>query len=127
VRRTIDKQLGFYNKRAEVTWRMREALDPAQDGGSPIALPDDQELLADLTSMSFEITSGGIKVTPKEDVVKELGRSPDKGDAIIMANAYGPTLMTHGNQWRQYGRNHGGSGRTVKVVQSHNAARRTRK
>ncbi|HSG05375.1 MAG TPA: terminase, partial [Nitrospiria bacterium] len=44
--RTRDKQLKFYNKRSEVIWRFREALDPDQPGGSPIVLPDDPILLA---------------------------------------------------------------------------------
>jgi len=128
VRRTADKTLGFFNKRAEVAWRLREALDPAQDGGAVLALPDDTEMTADLTVLKFEITAGGIKVTPKEKVVEALGRSPDKGDTVMMANANGPSLMTHGNEWRAYARSHGQKGsRQVNVVQSHMAARRTRK
>ena len=71
--------------RAEAYWRFREALDPAQDGGSRIALPHDPELLADLTTPRFEVTSSGIKITPKDKVVETLGRSPDKGDAVVMA------------------------------------------
>src|SRR5204863_7004207 len=30
-------KLAFYNRRAEVWWRFREALDPDQEGGSAIA------------------------------------------------------------------------------------------
>jgi hypothetical protein len=126
-RRSADKTLGFYNKRAEVYWRLREALDPGQDGGSRIAIPDDAEMTADMTSLEYEITSQGIKVTPKDRLVKKLGRSPDKGDAIAMCNAYGPNLMTHGNQWRDYTKTHGSRGSaSVNVVQSRMAARRSR-
>lgn len=84
-RRTRDNLLRFFNVRAEAYWRFREALDPAQDGGSRIALPPDPELLADLTTPRFEVTSSGIKITPKDKVVEILGRSPDKGDAVVMA------------------------------------------
>ena len=122
IRRTKDNQLGFYNYRAEVSWRLREALDPAQDGGSMIALPDDPELVSDLTADQYEITSRGIKITPKEDVVATLGRSPDKGDAVKMAWSIGPRLQTHGNQWREYSKGNGA--RLVKVNQSRMAARR---
>jgi hypothetical protein len=38
------------NKRTEAWWKLREALDPSRAGGSGIDLPDDQELLSDLTS-----------------------------------------------------------------------------
>lgn len=123
VRRTKDNQLGFFNKRAQVAWKLREDLDPAQDGGSPIALPDDPELVSDLTALRFEITARGIKVTPKEDVVKMLGRSPDKGDAVINANAYGPKLATHGNTWDKYSRQASGK-KTITVNNSRMAARR---
>lgn len=85
--RTKDRQLEFYNKRSEVMWRFREALDPDQDGGSPICLPPDPQLLADLTAPRWKLTPRGILVEPKEDLKKleRLGRSPDKGDATVMA------------------------------------------
>jgi len=102
VKRTADQSLGFHNKRAETYWRFREALDPSQDGGSSIALPPDPELVSDLTAPTYDATSGKIKIEAKEDLVKRLGRSPDKGDAVVMAWSSGPRLMTHGNQWRQY-------------------------
>ncbi len=83
--RTADRQLGFTNKRSQAIWQFREALDPNQDGGSPIALPNDPALLADLTAPTFEVGPRGIKVETKEDVVKRLGRSTDRGDAVVMA------------------------------------------
>ncbi len=80
-----DGQLAFVNKRSEAWWRFREALDPSQEGGSPIALPQDSALVADLTAPTFEIGPRGIKVQTKEEVIKNLGRSTDRGDAIVMA------------------------------------------
>src|SRR3546814_1539203 len=77
--------LGFYNKRSETIWRFREALDPSQPGGSPIALPPDPMLVADLTAPTFTVPPRGIKVESKEDVCKRLGRSTDRGDAVVMA------------------------------------------
>lgn len=84
ARRTVDKRLAFYNKRAEAWWTFREALDPSQHGGSPVALPDDPELVADLVAPRFEVTPRGIKVEAKEDIKERIGRSPDKGDAFVM-------------------------------------------
>jgi hypothetical protein len=85
--RTRDKQLSFANKRSEAMWRFREALDPDQDGGSPIALPPDPQILADLTAPRWRLTANGILIESKLELKKpeRLGRSPDKGDAIIMA------------------------------------------
>jgi hypothetical protein len=81
--------LKFYNARAEAWWRFREELNPDQEGGSPIALPDDPELLADLTAPTFEVRTGGILIEAKEGIRKRLGRSTNKGDAAVMCLAPG--------------------------------------
>lgn len=88
--RTKDGKLGFTNMRSCLYWKLREALDPDQEGGSPIALPPDPELLSDLTVLTWEPTARGIQVLPKEDVTEALGRSPDKGDATMLAQHAGP-------------------------------------
>lgn len=76
-------KFGFVNKRAEYWWRFREALDP--EHGDDLALPDDPELLADLTAPCYSVQANGIKVEPKEDIKERIGRSPDCGDAVVMA------------------------------------------
>lgn len=99
--RTKEKLLKFFNVRAMVYYRLMEALDPEQDGGSPIMLPDDPELVSDLTAIRWELTPNGIKITPKDEVVEALGRSPDKGDAVTQAWSSGPKAITHLGEWRQ--------------------------
>jgi hypothetical protein len=84
LKRTKDRKLGFANKRTEGYWLFREALDPDQPGGSPIALPPDPEIVSDLTAVTYAVGSHGIEAIPKEQVVKILGRSPDKGDSVVM-------------------------------------------
>ncbi len=96
LNRTKDRQHGFFNVRSEAIWKFREALDPNQEWGSPIALPPDQVLLADLTAPTFEIGPHGIKIENKEDIVKRLGRSTDRGDAVVMSWWAGPTLVGGG-------------------------------
>ena len=77
-------ELGFLNVRAASWWGMRERLDPA--GPSCVALPPDDQLLGDLTAPKWDVTSAGkIRVESKDDIKKRLGRSPDKGDAVVMA------------------------------------------
>lgn len=82
--RTVDEKLAFGNLRAELTWRMREALDPANP--VQIALPPDPALKADLTAYKWKITKQGIMVRSKDEMKADLGRSPDDGDAVLMAN-----------------------------------------
>ena len=98
--RTLEKHLKFFNKRAEVYWKFMEALDPNQDGGSPIQLPDDAMLRSDLTAVSWELTPNGIKLTPKDKLVKLLGRSPDRGDAVVQAWSSGEKAITGMLEWR---------------------------
>lgn len=99
--RTAERQLGFFNKRAEAYWRFREALDPGQEGGSPIALPDDPKLISDLTAVTWGLVPKGIKLLPKDKVIEKLQRSPDRGDAVVMAWTGGATSVTHINIWRK--------------------------
>lgn len=97
--RTADGQFGFVNKRSQVIWKFREALDPTQPGGSPIMLPDDPILISDLTAPTFEYTPRGIKVESKEDVVKKIGRSTDRGDSVCLAWSSGPRMASDGRTW----------------------------
>lgn len=91
--RTADKSFGFKNKRAEAWWRFREALDPGQEGGSPVALPPDPLLLADLVAPHWKpVGKGEIQIEAKEDVKARLGRSPDRADAVVMSWADGERL-----------------------------------
>lgn len=81
--RTQDGKLGFVNRRAEINWRFREALDP--QSGENIALPPDPGLAAELGMACWKMTRQGIQIESKEDIIKRLGRSPDKADAVFMA------------------------------------------
>jgi hypothetical protein len=101
VRRTKDGLLKFTNVRTQAYWQFREALDPSQPGGSPIRLPPDPAVLAQLVAVTFSVTPNGIKAEPKEDVQKKLGRSPDDADAVVMAWYAGPTYVTDGRIWQE--------------------------
>lgn len=83
--RTKDGSLAFVNKRAEAYWAMRQELDPDQPGGSVIALPPDPELRSDLAAPTWSLRPNGILIESKDDLRKRLGRSPGKGDAVVMA------------------------------------------
>lgn len=88
-------KLTMLNLRSELYWRMREALDPEYN--SSVCLPDDPELLRDLSSARYKMLAGGkIQVESKEDIKKRIGRSPDKGDAVLMANYNGEAVISAG-------------------------------
>lgn len=83
--KTLDGKLGFRNIRAEMFWRFREALDPSSD--HRIALPNDPELRSELAAPKWKLTSGNlVQIEEKSEIKKRLGgRSPDKGDAVVMS------------------------------------------
>lgn len=85
-RRTRDGEWGFTNTRSAAYWNVRELLDPAF--GAELMLPPDDLLLSDLTTPTWDVTTGvppKIQVERKDDVVARLGRSPDRGDGVVMA------------------------------------------
>ncbi len=93
-------QLRFVNKRAEVWWKMREALDPTRP--VKVALPRDQRLFADLAAPRYRVTARGIQVEPKEEIKRRLGRSPDRGDAVVLAAVRTPIFIDHNRGGRRF-------------------------
>jgi hypothetical protein len=80
--------LRFGNLRAYCYWRLREALDPDKEKNpEPIALPDDRELLADITAPRYRQRAGRLFIEDKDEIKKRIGRSPDKGDAVAVTFA----------------------------------------
>ena len=105
--KTKDGSLGFANKRAEVWWKFREALDPDQPDGSAIALPPDPELRADLCAPTWKLGARGILLESKDgssgfgNLRQRLGRSPGKGDAVVMAWSEGnAAAVSRHNAWK---------------------------
>lgn len=99
-------QLHFRNKRAEMYWRLREALDPT--AAEPISLPPDMELLGDLTAPRYKVVTMGrhaaIQIHSKDEIREALGRSPDKGDAVAMtfaADIPQPKRGPRAKSWRE--------------------------
>lgn len=79
----------FNSTRSAAYWNLRELLDP--DGPHHIALKPDDTLLGDLAAPQYEIKymngRSTICVEPKDNIKKasRLGRSPDVGDATVIA------------------------------------------
>jgi hypothetical protein len=82
---SLDKsgRLSFFNLRSQLWWQLREALDPAADNG--IALPPDKDLLAEICAPRWELSGMTLKVESRDDIVKRVGRSPDRASAVILA------------------------------------------
>jgi len=125
--RSKDSSIPFQNKRSAAIWRFREALDPSQPGGSPISLPDDPEMVADLTAPTYRIENHVIKVESKEKVCERLGRSTNKGDAIVMAWFDGPKEINSALDWLERKEQKSLKGMAPKVIMGRQHAKRARR
>jgi hypothetical protein len=77
-------EMHFANKRTAAWWLTRESLDPTSD--TLIALPPNDDLLAELTTTRYKERPGGaIIAESKDDIRKRLSRSTDSADATIQS------------------------------------------
>lgn len=77
----------FLNMRAWSYWAVRDWLDPSK--GSKAMLPEDPELLQELSETHWKFRSdGSIQIESKEEIKKRIKRSPDKADSL--ANTFWP-------------------------------------
>jgi hypothetical protein len=73
----------FLNKRAEMWWEMKEAVEGLME------LPPDSKLKEELTCVEYDYTDKGrIRLDRKSDIQEEYGFSPDRADALAMTYAY---------------------------------------
>ena len=82
--RKFFNNLKFANLKAQMWWKLRlEILDPESD----IRIPNIQTLIQDLTAVRYSVrTEKTIVLEDKEVLKKRIGRSPDEGDAFVIAN-----------------------------------------
>lgn len=73
----------FRNLRAELYWRLREALDPNNE--NPLALPPDDKLLAQLTRLKYDIDAKGrIQIESKKRMRSRGEESPNRADSLAL-------------------------------------------
>jgi len=81
---TEKTELGeFFQLRDQLWWSVREWL--RTDSGA--MLPPDEKLCEELAVPEYEIMNGKIKIMPKPKMREELGRSPDRADALCLTFA----------------------------------------
>jgi len=74
----------FKNLRAEIWWNARQVFEKQYEEGNVLSIPDDPELIMDLTGLQYKpMLSGQYIMEPKDGYKKRLKRSPDKGDSFV--------------------------------------------
>jgi len=90
--------VSFANLRAAGWWTLSERLDPTSKS-KPLALPQDDYLIGDLTAPRWHRRTVGVQIEPKDDIRKRLGRSTDVGDAIVHALSGGLLKKPDDHWW----------------------------
>ena len=81
----MDKER-FLNCRSEWLWNLRTRLAP--DSKNPMSIPNDERLIAQLTSVKWTTNRKGlIQIESKDEIRKRLHCSPDELDAMAYACA----------------------------------------
>ena len=76
----------YPNARSELWFTMADAI-------GDVDLDDDEQLMADLTAPTYKLDKRDRRVVePKDETKKRLGRSPDRGDAVLMTLWHPPVL-----------------------------------
>ncbi len=78
----------YFNKRAEMHWRMREKFEKGL-----ISIPNDPNLIDQLSVIRVSYEGGKVKVADKAEMKKKLGRSPDESDAVALSYYYDDDLF----------------------------------
>jgi len=97
-------RLTFKNQRSKLWWKFRELLDPANNHAP--ALPPCPKLRAELAAPKWTLKGHEVYVESREDIVKRIGRSPDRATAVILAAIRTPRpqwLGEHASGRRGYG------------------------
>lgn len=81
--RTSDGKFGFRNLRAEMYWKLREALDPEGGTDEKLMLPPSTRLKAELTTIRWSYRGTDILIESKEDIKKRIGGSTDEADVVV--------------------------------------------
>jgi hypothetical protein len=103
--RTADGKLGFANLRAELWWKLREALDPEGGTSEKLALPDDPRLTAELTTPRWHLRRTEIVIESKDEIRKRIRASTDRADVVAMLWARRHSVVIKAVKSRAQGRN----------------------
>ncbi len=79
----------FRNLRSEIFWEVRRLINDRL-----IALPDDEELAAQLLALRYDVSSSGqVQMESKRELRKKKLSSPDRADALALAFMTPPSLQ----------------------------------
>jgi len=94
----------FYRLRDELWWKVRELFEKRA-----ISIPNDDELIGELSIIKYSEPDGKIKVESKKDLKRRGVASPNKADALCLTEYYSTETMRRlSSPSRSYKRNQAG-------------------
>jgi hypothetical protein len=79
--------IGYKNLKTQLFWELREALQTAEVAIAPLG-ENESAVFEELAAIRYDVNSAGvIFCEPKEKVRKQLGRSPDLADAVVIGRS----------------------------------------
>lgn len=79
--------IGYKNLKTQLFWELREALQAGKVAIAPLG-DNEAGLFEELAAIRYDVDSSGmIFCEPKEKVRKQLGRSPDLADAVVIGRS----------------------------------------
>ena len=100
----------FHRLRDELWWRVRQLFE-----SRVISIPNDDELIAELTTIKYAEPNGKIKVEAKRDLKRRGLPSPNRADALCLTEFYSSDIIRRMGRIRQkeFRKNHASSWKTV--------------
>lgn len=83
---SADDPTAYFNRRAEMWWKLREALSKTGNEQLDFTALDDRTA-GQLLLPRYSIRKGRILVEAKDDLRRRLGRSPDQADGVVYSQA----------------------------------------
>jgi len=80
VRRKARNEAKFHRLRDELWWKVRTMFEEGK-----ISIPDDDDLIGQLSTIKYKTPDGKIKVQSKEDMIRDGRGSPNDADALMLS------------------------------------------
>lgn len=82
--------VGYRNLRTQLYWEFREGLQSGEIAIAPLGEEVEAQLFEELAAIKYDVNSAGIICAQaKKEIKKELGRSPDLADAVVIGRSLG--------------------------------------
>lgn len=82
--------VGYRNLRTQLYWEFREGLQSGEIAIAPLGEEVEAVLFEELAAIKYDVNSQGIICAQaKKEIKKELGRSPDLADAVVIGRSLG--------------------------------------